>query len=131
MGKLQELWEKQKSDIARNAAPHLDPGETVRYVVLGQTRLPNWLAPIPFAALYGVKKCAVVVTDRSVYVVAMPMLSPTKVVGVVEKRELTSASLKREGGAVLVGNTKIWPVNNAFMNAELTGALGLSGKTAS
>lgn len=122
MGKLQELWEKQKREIASNAAAHL-AGETVRYVVLAQTRLPNWLAPIPFAALYGVKKCALVVTDRSVCVVQMPMLSPTKVSGIIEKHEISTGQVRRDGGAVCVGQTKVWPISNALMKAELDGVL--------
>ena len=123
MSRLQDLWEKQKRQIATAAASHLEAGENVRYVVLAQTKLPNWLAPVPFAAFFGVQKRVLVVTDRSVCVFAMPMLSPTKVSGIVERHAITAGALRREGGAVYVGSSKLWPVGNALMRGELDGAI--------
>ena len=122
--KLQELWQKQKQKIADAAAPHLTPGDTPRFIILAQTKLPNWLGPIPLSAIYGVKKRAVVVTKDNVYVLAMPMLSPTKVSGLVDKRGLDTAQMRRGGmGSIYVGELKLWPMANSLMRSEVDGAL--------
>lgn len=124
-GKLHELWLKQKGQIAEAARPFLPPGATARFVILSQTRLPNWLAPLPFSAIYGVKKRAVLVTDEMVYLLEMPLLSPTKVSGVVESHPLSGATLRGGGmGALYVGSTKLWwPSGSGPIRHEVEEAL--------
>ena len=128
LSKFQELWLKQKQQIADEAKPFLPPGETPQFIILSQTKLPNWLAPLPFSAIYGVKKRAVVVTDQHIYLLDMPLLSPTKVSGVIEKYPLEGANLKRGAmGCIQLGSTKVWPVGSRQIGREVEGALQSAG----
>jgi|WetSurMetagenome_2_1015567.scaffolds.fasta_scaffold309644_2 hypothetical protein len=124
--KIRELWQKQKQRIAEAAGPYLKPGETVRFVILAQTRLPNWLAPVPFGVIYGVRKRVIIVTDQNVSVLAMPMLSPTNVSGLVVQHPLRSSGLRLGSmGAIYVGQLRLWlfPMAKELKRAEVDGAL--------
>jgi len=121
---LEQLWQKQKQKITEAASPYLEPGDTPKFLFLAQTRVPYRWMPLPFSALYGAKKRCVIVTDRHLYLLNMPLASPTKVSGLVDKHPLSDTVLTKSSlGSLKVQDLRVWPVTSKLHRREVEGAV--------
>jgi len=125
---LEKLWQQQRQKIVESAQPYLQPGETVKFVFIAQTVLPSWLAPLPWAGLYGSRKRAVIIGDQNAYILRMSIWKPTDVFGVIEKYPLASANFSHGTlGSIKIGNTRLWH----YGGKEAVAAVDFLSKSAS
>ncbi len=99
--KLSGWWLEK---VRANAKPHLEDDESVQAAAYGpQTK--RQLSS--FVCFWKVRLVAA--TERNIYVFRGGAVNSARVAGVLEKHSLEHASVARQGRAVRVGDTVIWP----------------------
>jgi hypothetical protein len=100
------LDDRLQRKIAENAAPYLEPGETVRAAVYGQT---NVVPPNDVALLLRIAQGRIVaVTQRNLYVFRRGIFSFTKPKSLLAKYPLGSVTVSSHGTLLNVATERIY-----------------------
>ena len=93
----------RREKLIEAAAPYVDEGERIRYVVSGQTGAPQGpLGAIAIAAGKA-KQRRVVATDDSIYVLEGDFWGTTKSKGLVARHRIGSVGVERGGRSLRIG----------------------------
>lgn len=95
-----------RDKLAERSRPHLEPGEQIQQVFLGQTGPSPWLSVLTYLLIFWVKFRIVAVTDRRIVVLASKKMIMTPTGEIV-------ASLPR--------TTRLGPVAGLWARVEATG----------
>jgi hypothetical protein len=101
-----EMLEKRKRNLIAAAQQYLEPGETVREVMVGQTFVTPlaYLLVGPILFVFMVRPRVAMVTDRNVYMFEGNMWSTKKLNGMLQKFPVGQAPIKLTGLSITIGN---------------------------
>jgi hypothetical protein len=104
------MFEKRKQHLIAAAQPHLEQGETVREVMVGQTFVSPlaYLLIGPIVFIFVVRPRVVMATDRHVYVFAGNMWSQKKLNERLVKQPLQQADVQATKLSLTVGSEKVY-----------------------
>jgi len=98
----------RREKLVEGAAPYVEDGERIRYVVSGQTGAPQGPLGAVAIAAGKAKQRRVVATDRRIYVLEGDFWGTTKSKGLVARHEIGDVAIERGGRSLRIGDERIW-----------------------
>ena len=119
------MLEKRKQQLIAAAQPRLEPGETVREVMVGQTFVSPivYLIVAPIVFVFMVRPRVVMATDRNIYVLAGNIWSVKKLNETLVKQPIGSAAVRATKFSLTVGAEKSYALLFQFANKNAIAAL--------
>jgi sugar phosphate permease len=123
------MFEKRKQHLIAAAQPHLEAGETVREVMVGQTFVSPlvYLLIAPVVFVFMVRPRIAMATDQHVYMFEGNMWSTKKLNGVLQKFPIGQAPITLTGLSITIGNETSYALLFQFTPMKQIAALAQAG----
>ncbi len=123
------MIEKRKRGLIEAARPYLEPGETVREVMVGQTFVSPlmYLLIGPIVFVFMVRPRVAMVTDRNIYMFEGNMWKTKQLNRLLQKFPVGQAPIKLTGLSITIGNEKSYALLFQFKPMKNIAALAQGG----
>jgi hypothetical protein len=123
------MIEKRKRNLIAAAQQYLEPGESVREVMVGQTFVTplSYLLIGPIVFVFVVRPRVAMVTDRNVYMFEGNMWSTKKLNAMLHRYPIGNAPIQLTGLSITIGNEKSYALLFQFEPMKNIATLAQAG----